>query len=225
MVLASCASTPPFVAGPHLTQTAADELPAPPTVDPSTGLQPYTIGPYDTLAVSVFGIPDLTRRLQVDSGGNFSLPLVGTIEAAGRTPSEVEAEIARRLRGQYVRDPKVAINPEETVSQVVTVEGQVREPGMYPAMGKMTLMRAVASARGATEFAKLQDVVIFRKIGDQEMAALYNLEGIRRGYYEDPRVYANDIVVVGDSPARRMFQQLLQVGSLVVSPLIAVLQR
>ncbi|WP_196782026.1 hypothetical protein, partial [Salmonella enterica] len=73
----------------------------------------------------------------------------------------------------------------------------------------MTLMRAVATAKGTTEFAKLDDVVIFRTVNGQKMAALYNLKAIRQGAYDDPEVFANDVVVVGDSPARRLFKDIL----------------
>ncbi|MBC7042118.1 polysaccharide export protein, partial [Salmonella enterica subsp. enterica serovar Enteritidis] len=80
---------------------------------------------------------------------------------------------------------------------------------LYPVNGRMTLMRAVATAKGTTEFAKLDDVVIFRTVNGQKMAALYNLKAIRQGAYDDPEVFANDVVVVGDSPARRLFKDIL----------------
>jgi polysaccharide biosynthesis/export protein len=123
-----------------------------------------------------------------------------------------------------MRDPRVSVNVLEMHSQLVTVDGQVTEPGMFPVTGDMTLMRAIARARGTTEFARLQDVVVFRTVGDQHMAALYNLEAIRRGLYPDPAVYPNDLVVVGDSPARRMFRDIIQASGLIVTPIVALLQ-
>jgi polysaccharide export outer membrane protein len=89
----------------------------------------------------------------------------------------------------------------------------------------MTLMRAIATARGVTEFARMDDVVIFRTVGSRDMAALYNLGAIRRGSYPDPEIFAGDIVVVGDSPARRLFRDVLQASPLFLTPIIAVLQR
>jgi polysaccharide export outer membrane protein len=111
------------------------------------------------------------------------------------------------------------------VSQVVTVDGQVRQPGLYPVVGGMTLMRAVATAQGTSEFARLRDVVVFRTVGGQNMAALYNLDAIRRGLYPDPEIFANDVVIVGDSPARRIFRDVLQAAPLITTPIIALLQR
>jgi polysaccharide biosynthesis/export protein len=163
--------------------------------------------------------------LQTDAGGRISFPLAGIVEAAGRTPGELEQILAERLRGRFVRNPQVTVNLKETVSQVITVDGQVKEPGLYPVIGRMTLMRAVATAKGTADFAKLDDVVVFRTVKSQKMVALYNLKAIRRGYYDDPEVFANDVVVVGDSSARRIFEKALQVVPLLSTPLIYILTR
>ena len=66
--------------------------------------------------------------------------------------------------------------------------------------------------------------MIFRTVNGQKMAALYNLKAIRRGYYTDPEVFANDVVVVGDSQARRLFKDALQVAPTLLTPLIYILQ-
>ncbi len=200
-------------------------LPEPMRIDLFEQNRPYLIGPFDKLTIDVFGIEELsTKEVQTDAGGRISFPLAGIMEAAGKTPGELEVEIEDRLRGQYVRDPQVTVNLKETVSQVITVDGQVREPGLYPVIGKMTLMRAVATAKGTAEFAKLDDVVIFRTVNGQKLAALYNLKAIRRGFYNDPEVFANDVVVVGDSTARRLFKDALQLVPLLTTPLVVALQ-
>lgn len=222
--LASCA-TPPFVPGPQLTLVAGDVLPPPEGTDPVTGERPFQIGPFDQLGVSVFGLPELSQRVQVDGGGDVSIPLAGQLHVAGKTTSEVAHEIESRLRGAYVRHPQVSVNVDEVVSQVVTVDGEVREPGLYPVPGHLTLMRAIATAKGVSEFARLEDVVVFRTVGERQMAALYNLQAIRRGLYGDPRIYAGDVVVVGNSPGRRLFRDILQASPLITTPIIALLNR
>lgn len=184
----------------------------------------YRVGPSDRLAISVYGVPDLSQTLQVDSSGRIAVPLAGALEVAGRTPEEISRDITQRL-STYVRDPQVSVNIEQSVGQVITLDGQVTEPGLYPVVGRMTLMRAIAAAKGASEFARLQDVVIFRTVGDQRMAALYNLAAIRRGTYPDPDVFAGDVIVVGDSPGRRLFRDILQASPLFVAPIVALLQR
>lgn len=225
LLLASCAGPGKLGGSPDVQVVSASELPAPTRADLLTGERPYLVGPFDRLVIDVFGIEELSKlEVQIDASGRISFPLVGIIEVAGRTPGEIEGIIAAQLRDRYVRDPQVTVNLKETVSQVVTVDGQVKQPGLYPVIGRMTLMRAIATARGLDEYAKLDDVVIFRNVEGQSLAALYNLGAIRRGQYTDPEVFANDIVIVGDSPSRRMFQFALQALPAITTPIILLLQ-
>jgi polysaccharide biosynthesis/export protein len=224
LLLTGCGRTIPLQSSQNVALVSPGDLP-PPSDAATWATGGFPLGPYDRIVVDVFGFPDLTRReIEIDAAGRFSVPIAGEINALGQTPAQAAATITRRLREEYVRDPKVAVNLLDTKSRYVTVEGQVTQPGNYPALNDLTLMRAVASARGATEFAKLDDVVIFRTVGDKKMVALYNLGAIRRGAYGDPKVYPFDIIVVGDSPGRRMFRDFLTAAPLLVSPLVAVLQ-
>jgi polysaccharide export outer membrane protein len=224
-LLASCATPVPLEPGPHLTRVEATDLPPPWGPGSEERAREYRVGPFDQLAISVFGLPELTQSVQVDAAGRISLPLIGAMEVAGHSAQEVSEAIAAGLRGRYVRNPQVSVNIESTVGHVVTIDGQVREPGLYPVVGRMTLMRAIATAKGTSEFARLEDVVIFRTVEGREMAALYNLAAIRRGLYVDPEVFANDVIIVGDSPSRRMFRDILQASPLVITPIVALLQR
>ncbi len=200
-------------------------LPPPERVDLFTQERPYLIGPFDKLTIDVFGIEEMSnKKVQADASGRISFPLVGVIEASGKTPAEVEELIEAGLRGRYVRNPQVSVNLEETVSQVITVDGEVKKPGLYPVLGRMTLMRAVATAEGTTEFAKQTEVVIFRTVGKVQMAGLYDLRGIRAGNYGDPEVFPNDVIVVGESTRRRMFKDVLSVAPLFMSPIVAIIQ-
>lgn len=226
LALSACAEGPRLgeLRG-HMAVTQQSELPPPTGADLVAATTPYRIGPLDKLSVTVFGVPDLSGKFQADAAGGLSLPLIGAVDASGRTPTELAAVIARRLQENFVRDPQVTVNLEETTSQVFTVDGQVGQPGSYPVVGSMSLMRAVAIAKGTAEFARLDDVVIFRTVNGQPLAALYNLGAIRRGVYADPKIYANDVIMVGDSAARRRFQQFLQITPLLTTPLILALER
>ena len=86
----------------------------------------------------------------------------------------------------------------------------------------MTLMRAIASAKGLAEFARQEDIVILRTVNGRRMAGLYNIAAIRNGAYDDPPIYANDVIVVGDSPQRRLFRDLVSLSPLLAAPLIAI---
>jgi polysaccharide biosynthesis/export protein len=203
---------------------AADSLPTPTIGDSLQQTRAYTIGPQDVLVIDIFGVEEMTgREFAVDAAGRISLPLAGSVEAAGKTPEQLAAAITEGLRKNYMRDPRVAVNVKEAVSQLVTVDGQVLQPGLYPVLGNMTLMDAVASAKGLGEFAKQDDVVVLRTVNGQRYAGVYNIAAIRRGNYPDPAIYANDVVVVGDSAALRRMKDLITVLPAITSPLIYIL--
>lgn len=226
VLLTGCAGSVALGGDPKLQVLDAAELPAPERGDITGGAQPYYVGPYDKLIVDVFAIEELAaREIQVDASGRMSFPLAGVLDVSGKTPAEIEQELAARLRQAYVRDPQVTVNLKETVSRVVTVEGQVRKPGLYPVVGRMTLMRAIARAEGTDEFTRLDDVVIFRTVAGQRYAALYNLDAIRHGAYPDPDIYANDVVMVGDSRSRRLFKDVLAILPAMVTPIVIGLDR
>ena len=199
-------------------------LPAPDRNDLTAADRPSLIGPLDTILVDVFNVPDLSREMQVDASGRISMPLAGTIDAGGKTAGELAEDIEAALRGRYVRNPEVTVNIKSSVSQVVTIDGQVVEPGLYPVTNQMTLMRAIASAKGVSEFADQEDVVILRTVNSQKMAGLYNVSAIRRGMYDDPPIYANDVIVVGNSPQRRLFRDFVSLSPILAAPLIALVQ-
>lgn len=225
LAVAGCGGRPALTSTPHLTVTSGSTLPPPDGMGAGATGRSFRIGAFDKLSVDVFGVEQLSvEEIQVDASGRISLPLVGSIEAAGRSPAELSGAIEERLNAQHVRNPRVAVNLTEIVSQVFTIDGEVERPGSYPAVANMTLMRAVAAAEGTSEFARLDDVVVFRTVGDQRMAALYNLAAIRRGQYADPDIFRDDIIVVGDSPARRLFRDVVSVSPLLAAPIIAVVQ-
>lgn len=225
LALSACARREPLVSTDRLTVVeSAATLPAPSRQDLTAADRPALIGPLDTIQVDVFNVPDLSREMQVDASGRIAMPLVGTVDARGRTAGELAQAIQAALRGRYVRNPEVTVNIKSSVSQVVTIDGQVVEPGLYPVTNQMTLLRAIASAKGLSEFARQEEVVILRTVEGRRMAGLYNIAAIRRGAYDDPPIYANDVVVVGDSPQRRLFRDFVSVAPLLAAPLIAVLQ-
>lgn len=222
--IAGCASTPPLQGGADVTVIDAAALPAPTGIVDDPAADEYRIGPMDKLIIDVFGFENLdNRRFQVNASGGLSVPIAGPVDVGGLTPAQAEDRIEERLRAAYVRAPQVSVNVEESLSRYVTVDGEVDQPGNYPLVNNMTLMRSVAAARGAGEFARLEQVVLFRTVNGQRMAALYDLSAIRSGAYADPRVYAQDVIVVGNSPARRIFQDLIQASTLLTGPLIAIL--
>lgn len=227
LLLSGCASAPPKIGGaPGLTVISAASLPAPDRLDLTAPERPYYVGPNDKLLIDVYGFETLTdREIQVDSGGRFAFPLAGEIAAGGRTLAEIQQELIDRLRAAHVRSPQVSVNLKEAVSQIFTVEGQVRKPGNYPVAGRMTLLRALAKAEGTDEFTRLDDIVIYRTVKGERLAALYNLDAIRHGAYPDPEIYSNDVVMVGDDRARRLFKDIMALTPALLTPIIVAVDR
>ena len=185
----------------------------------------YQLQAFDKLRIEVFGVETLQRTVSVDGDGRFAFPLVGELEAKGKTPAELAGEIERALRSaNYVRNPDVTVTILEAPGRTVAVDGQVNRPGEFPVLPNATLMRAVALAGGVNEHARIDDVVLFRNIADKHYVGLYNLGAIRRGGYPDPRIFSGDIVVVGESKQRRLLDKLLLAAPLLTTPLILLLQ-
>lgn len=223
VLLIGACSTPGMIDTGRVGIVTGEELPAPTIADLARGTRAHIVGPFDRLAVEVFGLPDLSRQVQVDANGVIALPMAGHVSVVGRSAADLETVIAERLRANYVRDPRVTVSILETVSQVVTVGGQVRKPGMYPVAGPMTLMRAIARAEGMTDFARSSHVVLFRTVEGKELAILHDVRSIERGAYQDPMIYPQDLVVVGESQSRRLFPQIIQGAGLLLSPVVTVL--
>jgi len=226
LTLTACGNGPRLGEGNEpMVVTKMTDLPAPDSADQSGATQTYRVGPLDKLAIIVAGVPELSETFRTDMQGRFQLPYVGEINASGLSLAEVTAIIEQRLGAGYIVDPHVSVNLDDSTNLVYTVGGQVNEAGIFPIDGNMTLLRAIASAKGLTEFARVDDVVVFRTVSGERMAALYNLGAIHRGVYADPRIYAGDLVEVGDSVARRRMQQFIQVLPLLTTPIIVALQR
>lgn len=214
-VLAGCAtsSSSPVSSGTAKAVTETDELGVPDTtsdIGAYTGASEYRIGAQDLLEISVFQVEDLNRTVRVNSAGQISLPLVGAVQAGGRTAQEIEGDIAEKLGKNFLQNPQVGVFVKEFTSQRVTLEGAVTTPGIYPLRGRTTLLQAVAIAGGVTDLADLQGVVVFRTIKGQKMAALFDLQQIRGGDAVDPDIYGDDIVVVDQSGTRTAWRRIIE---------------
>lgn len=131
-------------------------------VKPHDPDQPFRIGREDVLDVSVWRDADLSRTLPVRPDGMITMPIVGELVAAGKTPSELAGEIRTKLQA-YVQDPKVTVIVREVNSSQVFVTGEVARPGSYPLRGRLSVLQAVALAGGLTAFADANAIVVIRK--------------------------------------------------------------
>jgi polysaccharide export outer membrane protein len=117
------------------------------------GASDYCLGPGDILTVNVFGWDAMRdQQVRVSSTGAITLPMLGDVPAAGRTEGELRAEIERRLRAGYMRDPHVTVFVQRFQSQQVSVTGAVARPGLYSlTRDTRTIYDLLSQAGGLTE--------------------------------------------------------------------------
>lgn len=169
----------------------------------------YRIGPLDALDITVLQEPDLsTKAAPVDAFGNVNLTLIGDVRASGKTASELAKEVAGRYGQKYLKNPQVSIVVAKPVAQKVAVQGEVTQPGVYPIEGPTTLLGALSLAKGETEYAALNDVVVFRLVNGQREGAVFDIRQIRSGKAPDPQIRSNDVIVVGYSEGRRTWRDI-----------------
>ncbi len=215
-VVSGCATDRTFGTSPDIEITALEELP------PPRGEAFHTIGAQESLEITIVGVEELSGLYLTDREGRVTFPFAGQLDFGGKSPSEASRLLADSLRGQYLRDPQVRVIPAEFPPPAISVGGQVDKPGEYAIFGEQTLLRLVNRAGGLEEFAQLDDVLIIRQVDGQRYIGVYNLGAIQRGNYADPRLYPNDIVMVGDSPARRRLASFLQFVPLISTAAIVI---
>lgn len=157
------------------------------------------IVPRDLLDVTVFEAPELSRAVRVADGGTISLPLLGQIQATGRTPRELEVALQDTLRRTYMRDPRVSVEVKEAAQQPIYVVGEVNQPGAFVSSGqdRLTVLRAVAVARGVKSSAAQGRAIILRPRADAEpLQITVNLNDVVRGKASDLVLLPNDVVYV-----------------------------
>lgn len=208
---------PPSPAGERpsgLTAHPADIKPAARAADKLTsgatpGSSGYKIGPLDVIEFSVFKVAELTRTAQVSETGSVNLPLVGEVQAAGKTAQEMERDLAHKLGTKYLQSPQVTVLVKEYNSQRVTVEGAVRRPGVYPIRGKTTLLQVIATAEGLDAVSDTT-VVVFRQVEGKRMAARFDVSQIRSGQTGDPAIQSGDVIVAPSSNTKATFDLILK---------------
>lgn len=158
----------------------------------------FIIGVDDVLAINVWKEADLSRTIPVRTDGKISLPLVGEVQAAGRTPLQLEQEITNKLRS-YITDPEVSVMVQQINSEKINVLGQVIKPGAYSLTTAPTVMDAIAAANGLKDFAKKKSIYVLRKNatgGEDRFAFNYNDYIKGKNTTQNIKLEPHDTVVV-----------------------------
>ena len=161
----------------------------------------YRLNPGDTLEIHVWGEDQLQRATRVMPDGTIAMPLVGTISAAGRTVQEIEAEIVEKLRPSYrTAVPAVTVVVSAVDGLRFYVLGKVTAPGSFAVGTYVNILQALALAGGPAQFAKVNDIQIFRQTGTGQVTIPFNYDRVVDGRAPIPpelaRLQSGDVVVV-----------------------------
>lgn len=157
----------------------------------------YLIGAQDVISISVWKDPELTETVPVRPDGKISLPLLNDVQAAGLTPTQLKVQIAEALK-KYVTDPIVTVIVTQINSQRVYITGEVTHPGAFPLLPGMTILQALSSAGGFTQFASMKKIYMFRMVNGKQMDFPFDYKDVIHGKRLDQNVVlqAGDTIVV-----------------------------
>ena len=171
----------------------------------------YRLGPFDRISVTIFGQKELSvEKAQLDARGQIAMPLIGVVDAGGKTSREVSRVITTRLNEKYLQSPNVTVLIDDAASQRITVFGAVMESGIYTLRGPTTLVQAIALAKGPdNKLANLKQVAVFRQTGGRRSAALFDVTAIRNGTASDPDIFGGDTIIVQSSRQKSAWRELI----------------
>ncbi len=143
----------------------------------------YKVGPADVLLIRVWNEPAFTGPVAVNEGGKITLPLVGEVPAAGKTPLEIQADLSESLKKFVVR-PLVTVTVQEVGSKRYYMDGLIARPGEYALVVPTTILEAVSRAGGPQDFANLKRIYILR--GDQRI--YFNYKDVMHGKHMEMNI-------------------------------------
>lgn len=189
-----------------------------PAADPAaTPATEHRLGPGDVVRVTIYHEPDLSLEdARLSASGAIRMPLVGDVDVAGLTAGEAADRLAQRLGERYLVSPQVTLFVKQAVGQRITLDGEVRRPGLYPVDGALTLSQAVALGQGPSRLASLDQVVVVRRVDGERRAARFDLGAIRRGAAPDPEILPGDSIILGLSRAKAVLG-----GTILALPALA----
>lgn len=157
----------------------------------------YEIGPEDVLDISVWREKDLQREVLVRPDGWLTFPLVGNVEAAGKTAQQLEGEIRQRLQ-KFIPEPVVTVTVKKIQGLKVFVTGRVGKPGEYMVGRYIDVLQALTLAGGLTPFAKEDKIKVLRKQGGKEVVIPFDYSEVKKGKRLEQNITlrSGDVIVV-----------------------------
>ncbi|MCB9734511.1 MAG: polysaccharide export protein [Deltaproteobacteria bacterium] len=157
------------------------------------------LGPGDVFEVTVYGEEKLSRTLRVSPEGDVHFPLIGRLDIAGLTTTEIEDLIRTKLQDGYIRDPSVTVYVKEYNSKKVFVLGEVKNPGTFPFAAGMSIVEAISLAGGFLESANTNYVVVTRRTAEGEQRIPIPVEKITQGLAANFSLQPGDIIYIPDT--------------------------
>ena len=157
----------------------------------------YTVKPGDTLAISVWKEPDLQGDVLVTPDGAFAFPLVGQVDARGKTVTDLQKTLSEGLQ-KYISEPVVTVSVRDIKGNKVYVIGQVNKPGEFIVNPRVDVMQALSMAGGTTPFASLGNIIILRRGGGKQEAMRFDFTSVAKGrdLEQNIELRSGDVVVV-----------------------------
>ncbi len=167
------------------------------TAKPAASDANYVIGAQDVLDISVWKEPEVSRVVPVRPDGKISLPLLNDVQAAGSTPAQLASQITESLK-KFVTNPQVTVIVTTINSQRVYILGEVSRPGAFPLLPSMTVLQALSSAGGFTQFAKEKGIYVLRTEDGKQVKLPFNYKEVINGKKTDQNIVlkAGDTIVV-----------------------------
>jgi len=179
-------------------------------VAPTVASEDHRIAPADRLRINVFRMADLSLGdVQVDARGEFVMPVLGPVQAKGKTVGQLTDYLTDKLKAE-LRDPIVTVTLLEIASEPIQVTGSVTGPNSFKVGGPTTLLSMITAAGGTEKDADLKNVLVMRTTNGVRTYAKFDYGSIRRGRAEDPRILPGDIIVVENSRLRSVWSQVMQ---------------
>ena len=167
----------------------AEKAAVPATTDPA-----YKIGEGDVLNIDVWKEGEISRVVPVRPDGKISLPLINDVTAAGLTPIQLGLVITERLK-KFLAEPQVTVIVTAINSQRIYIVGETARPGAYPMLPNMTVLQALSSAGGFTQFANLKAIYVLRIEDGKQYKFPFNYKEVIKGQ----KIEQNIILKAGDT--------------------------
>jgi polysaccharide export outer membrane protein len=157
----------------------------------------YKIGPQDVVRLDVWKEPEITRTIPVRPDGKISLPLLNDVQAAGLSAHELAMTISKGLE-KFINNPQVTVTVMEINSRRVYCNGEVTRAGAIPLLPNMTVLQALSSCGGFTQFAKIKSIYVLRMVDGKQVKLPFNYKEVVAGKKPEDNILlqSGDVIVV-----------------------------